>query len=394
MKNNKPVKVVVIGIINIVLLSTILSPGSSIGAQKVKEIIEHPTSRGVSTPTIDGPSSIKINETATFYVCATDSSGENIKYGFDWKYYNHHEFTVDNWTTGYYGSGHTLKIDHTFEIGGNYMVAVIAENYPGEQSEVGYHSISVNGGYVDLEFIDRWTKPDKFIPEQKVDLLSTVKNVGNRDCYGMVFSIFFDGKSIRSEAWVSLPGGCLAEAGETIDSVRFINYSWPNNYDEHKIEFWCNSAVCYLNKSATENEPPLKPSKPSGPTRGEPGVEYTYSSTTTDPCEHQIYYSFDWGDNTTSGWIGPYKSGQTASASHEWYCEIWYEGTYQIKVKAKDIHGLESEWSDPLWITVPKNKQETNSFFFQSLEKLIEQFKQIPLLEQILTSFQSLNKLY
>ncbi|MCD6108537.1 MAG: hypothetical protein J7J89_03585, partial [Thermoplasmata archaeon] len=57
----------------------------------------------------------------------------------------------------------------------------------------------------------------------------------------------------------------------------------------------------------------------------------------------------DWGDGTNSGWLGPYNSGETVEASHSWS----EKGEYSIKVKAKDINGLESEWSDPLVISMP-----------------------------------------
>ena len=59
---------------------------------------------------------------------------------------------------------------------------------------------------------------------------------------------------------------------------------------------------------------------------------------------------FDWGDNTTSQWIGPFKSGETINASHTWK----EEGTYRIRVKAKDTSGLESPWSDYMVVSMPK----------------------------------------
>jgi len=99
------------------------------------------------------------------------------------------------------------------------------------------------------------------------------------------------------------------------------------------------------------NNPPNKPSRPSGPTSGKVSVLYSYSSSTIDPNGDQIYYWFDWGDGTNTGWLGPYESGETVSASHSWN----EKGSYQIKVKAKDIQGAESEWSDPLPITMPKS---------------------------------------
>ena len=51
---------------------------------------------------------------------------------------------------------------------------------------------------------------------------------------------------------------------------------------------------------------PNKPSKPVGPTSGTPGIIFTYSSSTTDDEGDQIYYLFDWGDGTDSGWKGPF----------------------------------------------------------------------------------------
>ena len=100
------------------------------------------------------------------------------------------------------------------------------------------------------------------------------------------------------------------------------------------------------------SNPPETPDQPDGPTEGEVGIEYTYSSSTTDPEGHSIYYNFSWGDDTSSGWKGPYISGHEVEMSHTWE-EV---GTYEVKVKAKDNHGAESNWSEPLdvIITVPE----------------------------------------
>lgn len=105
-------------------------------------------------------------------------------------------------------------------------------------------------------------------------------------------------------------------------------------------------------KNLFENPAPRKPSTPDGTHSGEVRTKYTFSSSTTDPEGDQIYYLFDWGDNSDSGWIGPYKSGDEANASHSWI----KKGSYNIKVKAKDIKGVESVWSNPLSVTMPKNQ--------------------------------------
>ena len=94
---------------------------------------------------------------------------------------------------------------------------------------------------------------------------------------------------------------------------------------------------------------PLKPNKPTGSAQGKPGQSYTFTTSTTDPDGDQVAYFFDWGDGTNSGWTARYASGATASASHTWNAQ----GTYQIKVKAKDAHGVESSWSDPLSVQMP-----------------------------------------
>jgi PKD domain-containing protein len=123
------------------------------------------------------------------------------------------------------------------------------------------------------------------------------------------------------------------------------------------------------------NAPPEKPETPSGSSSGKAGEQYTYTCTATDPDGDQLHYLFDWGDGSDSGWIGPINSGDIVTASH-----TWAEKTdYEIKVKAKDTHGEESPWSDPLPITMPKNKAINPFLLF--LERFMERF---PILEQIL----------
>jgi len=96
------------------------------------------------------------------------------------------------------------------------------------------------------------------------------------------------------------------------------------------------------------NSPPATPQRPSGEPSGQINVEYTYTTITTDPNSDQIYYNWSWGDSTTSGWLGPYPSNQTVQANHTWMTK----GSYAIKVKAKDSHGAESNWSEPFDITM------------------------------------------
>jgi len=100
-----------------------------------------------------------------------------------------------------------------------------------------------------------------------------------------------------------------------------------------------------------ENQKPNKPEKPTGETSGKAGEEYNYTTSTIDSDGDQVWYKWDWSDET-SGWLGPYDSGDTCKTSNIW----GEEGDYEIKVKAKDQYGDESPWSDPLSITMPQVK--------------------------------------
>ena len=101
-----------------------------------------------------------------------------------------------------------------------------------------------------------------------------------------------------------------------------------------------------------ESQPPAVPETPNGPTNGKTNEELTYTSRTTDPDEDDVFYMFDWGDGTTSGWIGPEDSGDTVEAKKTWTTD----GTYRIKVSAKDDHGKISGWSDELEVVIPRSK--------------------------------------
>jgi choloylglycine hydrolase len=101
-----------------------------------------------------------------------------------------------------------------------------------------------------------------------------------------------------------------------------------------------------------ENQPPLTPSRPDGPSSGRINRLYTFSASTTDPDDDRIFYMFDWGDGTNSGWLGPIDSGEIIQADHTWISQ----GTFEIRVKARDINGEISEWSEPSSTTMPRNK--------------------------------------
>jgi outer membrane protein assembly factor BamB len=112
------------------------------------------------------------------------------------------------------------------------------------------------------------------------------------------------------------------------------------------------------------NNPPDKPSI-TGPNSGKTGETYSYSIAATDPDNDQISIYVDWGDNTNSGWQGPYQSGSSITLSHIWN----NDGTYSIKAKAKDDEGSESTYAT-LQVTMPKNK-----LFFNNIIRFLQNHK-------------------
>jgi hypothetical protein len=104
-------------------------------------------------------------------------------------------------------------------------------------------------------------------------------------------------------------------------------------------------------KSPSPSDPPAQPTKPTGETIGIWHQQYSYTSHSSDPNNDNVYYLFDWNDGSNSGWLGPYTSGQTVSATHTWTVL----GTYNVKAKARDIWGAGSIWSDPLVVTITDN---------------------------------------
>ncbi len=113
-----------------------------------------------------------------------------------------------------------------------------------------------------------------------------------------------------------------------------------------------------------EDEPPNTPDI-SGPPSGKPGKEYEYAFVSTDLDEDNVYFYIEWGDDQVEEWIGPYASGEEATASHTWD----KKGNYTIKAKARDIYNAESNWGT-LEVIIPRNKP----FNFNLLGWLFERF--------------------
>jgi PKD repeat protein len=113
------------------------------------------------------------------------------------------------------------------------------------------------------------------------------------------------------------------------------------------------------------NTPPATP-EITGPAKAKTGTPVKYTVSTTDPEGDAVFYLIDWGDNSTSGWLGPYPSGIAENQMHTWV----KRGTYAIKCKAKDAFGNESAWGT-LKVTMPASYEPPH---FRFLDWLLERY--------------------
>jgi len=123
------------------------------------------------------------------------------------------------------------------------------------------------------------------------------------------------------------------------------------------------------------NETNTPPSTPiiNGPQKGKIGETYEYTFVTTDKEQDNIYYLINWGDNTNTGWLGPYNSGETQTISHTWNSK----GDYIIKIKSKDIKGFESRWGLlSVYMSKEKNSKKTSLKLLDMLQTLMFKIKQ------------------
>ena len=116
--------------------------------------------------------------------------------------------------------------------------------------------------------------------------------------------------------------------------------------------------------------PPNKPDVYGQTSSGKAGAKYSYTCRIIDPDGDKVSILFDWGDGISSGWVGPFDSGETFEVSH-----IWNEkGTYNIRVKTKDIGGTQSEWSDIFGVSMPREKKISKTGTVQLIKKLVDRF--------------------
>ena len=162
----------------------------------------------------------------------------------------------------------------------------------------------------------------------------------------------------KSQPWITLSGtsGSIAAGASTK-----ITVSVNSNANALGVESYTDT-VSFTNTTnavgnATRNvslmisatsEMITGPASPSGPTSGDTGIIYTYSTTggSSSSLGHNVQYLFDWRDGTDSGWL---PVGQNSAS------KIWTSvGTFNIRVQARCATdtGVVSSWSGFLPVNI------------------------------------------
>ena len=143
----------------------------------------------------------------------------------------------------------------------------------------------------------------------------------------------------------------LVSIGGMTDMALYYVYENYSGGEYSKYYYECYNVLgdpSIIIWTDTPNKPPETPEAPNGPNEGATGVEYSFSTSTTDPEGDKIYYQFNWGDGTFSDWLGPYEPKETAKGYHIWK----EENLYEVKVKAKNENSGASQWSNSSTINI------------------------------------------
>jgi 5'-nucleotidase/2',3'-cyclic-nucleotide 2'-phosphodiesterase/3'-nucleotidase len=152
--------------------------------------------------------------------------------------------------------------------------------------------------------------------------------------------------------------------------LELTNYYWKIvSRDEH--DETTEGPIWTFTTAAAPPKAPMI----TGPKTGKVGEKLIYGFATIDPNEYDIFYYVDWGDETNTGWMGPFDSGESITEDHTWE----KKGTYVIKAKAKNNYGGESEWSY-LGVIIPKSKNINIISYYYFLNIVYERFPIIKLL--------------
>ena len=277
-----------------------------------------------------GPAFLIIDESGTYSTNATDPDGDQVQYRFDWDANGSHDYS--DWTD-FVSSGTTLNMNHSWSNGGSYVVKAQARDTYNETSGWS-NGLSV---YVNSPPYSP-SDPEPEDGATDVDVNADISwSCSDPDDDNITYDIYFEAYDSTPDELVSNnQTECWFDPG-TMDYST--HYYWQIiAWDEYGLS--TEGIVWDFITGSEPNNPPFPP------------IIYEENESlfmfSIDPDGDDIFYLIDWGDGYIDDWFGPYLSGEILEINHEWS----EPGTYEIKAKAKDIHGAESNWSEPYIIII------------------------------------------
>ena len=142
--------------------------------------------------------------------------------------------------------------------------------------------------------------------------------------------------------WKHIVGGSIWNSPAIADGKVYVA-TGDGPFDAGTAEVYCFGG---------DNHAPDQPMTPLGPTEGHAGATYGFSTQTTDADGNDVQFGWDWdGDLIVDEWTEfytTYPTPEVVDTMHAWDVE----GTYQVRVKARDGYSPEGPWSDPLTIDI------------------------------------------
>ncbi len=276
-----------------------------------------------------------------YQVSCSDPDGSKVSYGWDWN----GDFSVDEWDDNgglFYESGQTCISYHTWHNKGLKIIRVKAKDTHGSTS--GWSKglkIWVNNEAPNVPSLDAPEYIDAPAGGQGTGVFKA--EATDPDTHMVKYLFSWENGEHPTEL---VPSGQEVSVNLNFDAGKVYHVS-VKAIDEYGKE--SKSSCCA--KVVVGNIAPYQPNKPSKVKRGN---TYDFTTSGADENSDNLEYLFDWGDRDDSGWFGPYGSGDTVKASHEYNSA----GFYTVKVKSRDLDsngnpkGTESPWSDGKTVVV------------------------------------------
>jgi len=185
--------------------------------------------------------------------------------------------------------------------------------------------------------------------------------------YGWFWSHSTDGDGTRfaREYWDAVFGEKIPSIGKANhdskeDNIYLLDRSCMR-WTYYGLNLFGDPAVTFHISKPPEN-PEIQ-----GPDSGKINEEYIYEISTIEPDNEDIQYYIEF-EETNGYWTEEYyEPEEIVNFNYTWTAK----GTYSIRVKARDIHGIESDWSN-FEVSIAKSRKIILFDCFNFIQRIIE----------------------